>query len=206
MPKFLFILSLLSGLYDPDYVTAQKNYTDSMLTFRKNYKEEFIREERSPLKGKDTAFLRFYPVKTEYCIMAELELTPDAPAFEMLTHNGKKQAYRQYAVARFLLKGIQHKLNIYQNISLIQKEGQRDHLFLPFNDLTNYETTYAGGRYIDLSTGNVQQGKIRIDFNKCYNPYCAFKSGYSCPVPPVENRLQVRIEAGEKLFGKKLTD
>lgn len=185
---------------------AQKSYTDSIAAFRKNYKADFIKEERSPLKGKDTSFLRFYPVKKEYRILADVQLTPQSEVFEMLTHSGKKQIYKQYALATFVLKGKEYKLSLYQNTNMAFSAEMKNYLFLPFNDLTNYETTYAGGRYIDLKTGDIQNGKLLIDFNKCYNPYCAFKEGYSCPIPPSENRLQVRIEAGEKLFGKKVAD
>jgi uncharacterized protein (DUF1684 family) len=182
---------------------AQVSYPDSIALFRKHYKEEFIREERSPLKGNDTAYLRFFPTNKAYSVDATLELTPKSPQFQMQTHSGKIQLYRQYGIANFVLKGKKYKLHLYQNLSLLQKEEHKQHLFLPFNDLTNYESSYAGGRYIDLSTGDIHNGTIRVDFNKAYNPYCAFKEGYSCPIPPVENRLKLRIEAGEKLFGKK---
>lgn len=196
MKKLLafFIFILLAK-----FATAQ-TLADDVAAFRKNYKEDFIREARSPLKAKDTGFLRFYPVDVNFAVWASLQLTPDAPTFDMLTHSGKKQVYRQYAIATFVLNTKAYKLCIYQSMNLIKNVEHQFHLFLPFNDLTNYETTYAGGRYIDLESTNIQHGKIWIDFNKAYNPYCAFKDGYSCPIPPTENRLKIRIEAGEQLF------
>jgi hypothetical protein len=66
--------------------------------------------------------------------------------------------------------------------------------------MTNYETTYGGGRYIDLSLKDIKEGKITLDFNKCYNPYCAYSDGFSCPIPPSENYLSTEIRAGEKVF------
>ena len=69
-------------------------------------------------------------------------------------------------------------------------------LFLPFQDSS--ADSYGGGRYLDIRTGDIRDGKLVLDFNRCYNPYCAYKEGYSCPIPPVENRLPVAIEAGEK--------
>ncbi|HTN16588.1 MAG TPA: DUF1684 domain-containing protein [Chitinophagaceae bacterium] len=203
MIKYAFLLLIVFCSRNTE---AQLPYPDSIALFRKHYKEDFIKEERSPLKGNDTAYLRFFPVNKAYAVNATLELTPKSPQFQMQTHSGKVQQYRQYGVANFILKGKKYKLHLYQNLSLIQQEKHKNHLFLPFNDLTNYESTYGGGRYIDLSTDNIHSGTIRIDFNKCYNPYCAFKEGYSCPIPPVENRLQLRIEAGEKLFGKKTAE
>lgn len=203
MHKLALLLFLYILLYNN--LKAQ-SYSDSIAAFRQHYKEDFIKEPRSPLKAKDTGDLRFYPAKREYQVWAKLQLTPEAKTFDMLTHSGKKQIYKQYAIATFSLKGKKHQLSIYQSLSLTAKEEYKNHLFLPFNDLTNYETTYAGGRYIDLSTENVKNAVILIDFNKCYNPYCAFKDGYSCPIPPSENRMNVRIEAGEQLFAGKVSE
>lgn len=183
-----------------------QSYSDSIAAFRKHYKEDFIKEPRSPLTAKDTGLLRFYPVRKEYLVWAKLQLTPDAATFDMQTHSGKKQAYKQYAVATFNFKGKKYTLSIYQSLSLLSKEEHKRHLFLPFNDLTNYETTYGGGRYIDLSVEQVKNGMLLIDFNKAYNPYCAFKEGYSCPIPPSENRLSFRVEAGEQLFAGKVAE
>jgi uncharacterized protein (DUF1684 family) len=76
----------------------------------------------------------------------------------------------------------------------------KDYLFLPFTDDTNGTDTYAGGRYIDLTVKDFIGSSVVIDFNKAYNPYCAFSGGYSCPKPPDENHLQIPVQAGEKLF------
>lgn len=95
---------------------------------------------------------------------------------------------------------------MYQSIALMQQEELKDYLFIPFNDLTNYETTYAGGRYLDISIKDIQGNRVVLDFNKCYNPYCAYASGYSCPIPPAANRLSVRMDAGEQLFGKEVKE
>lgn len=201
--QFLFILlCILFALKG----VAQTNYIDSIVAFQKNYKSDFIKEPRSPLKGKDTGFIRFYPINRVYRVTATITITNKQDAFEMITHNGKKQQYRHFAVARFILKGKTYQLHLYQSLNLLQQKAYQKHLFLPFNDLTNYETTYAGGRYLDLSLDDIHNGTIIIDFNKAYNPYCAFKEAYSCPIPPAENRLALRIEAGEQLFAGKVSE
>jgi uncharacterized protein (DUF1684 family) len=197
-PIFTLLFLLLAQM------SFGQRYEEKMAAFRKKYKEDFIREERSPLKAKDTGFIRFYPINSNYAVWAELSLTPNAPVFDMLTHSGKKPPYRQYAIATFKIKSKIYSLNIYQSLKLIAKEEMKDHLFLPFNDLTNYKSTFGGGRYIDLSVIDIRNNKILLDFNKCYNPYCAYKEGYSCPIPPSENRLNTRIEAGEQLFAGKV--
>ena len=73
-------------------------------------------------------------------------------------------------------------------------EEYKNHLFLPFTDLSNGEKSYTGGRFIDLEIPN--SDVIVIDFNKAYNPYCAYSPDYSCPIPPAENHLNVNILAG----------
>ncbi len=73
-------------------------------------------------------------------------------------------------------------------------------LFLPFTDLTNSKETYGAGRYIEVKSGN--GNTITIDFNKAYNPYCAYNEAYSCPIPPKENRMAIGILAGEKTYKK----
>jgi len=74
------------------------------------------------------------------------------------------------------------------------------YLFLPFNDYTNYETTYGGGRYIDIQVGDIADNKVLLDFNKSYNPYCAYADGFSCPIPPSENYVHTHVLAGERVF------
>ncbi|MEP6597492.1 MAG: DUF1684 domain-containing protein [Ginsengibacter sp.] len=79
----------------------------------------------------------------------------------------------------------------------------KDYLFIPFIDGTTGETTYESGRYIDLKIVDIQNAIYFMDFNKAYNPYCAYVSSvYNCPVPPKENGIVVSIMAGEKKYAK----
>jgi uncharacterized protein (DUF1684 family) len=73
-------------------------------------------------------------------------------------------------------------------------------LFLPFQDETNGDDTYGGGRYMDLKITDIRDNRITLDFNKCYNPWCAYSDGYNCPVPPKSNHLPIEVKAGEKMF------
>jgi uncharacterized protein (DUF1684 family) len=179
-----------------------QTYVDSVNKHRQAYKQEFIDEERSPLKGNDTSFLRFYKPDAKYRVVADVKLTPDSKTFDIPTHSGKKKSSRKYADLSFKIDKKAYKLEVYQSPDLMKNPKYSDHLFIPFNDLTNYEETYGGGRYIDLSLNDVKDGKVVLDFNKCYNPYCAYSDGYNCPIPPDANRLKVAIKAGEKNFGK----
>lgn len=71
-------------------------------------------------------------------------------------------------------------------------------LFLPFADATNGNETYGGGRYVNLE--ELPDGRMRLDFNRAYNPYCAYNDRWICPLPPPENRLDFAVRAGERKF------
>lgn len=202
MFRFVYIFLFISFFTFKSSQAQDLKYHEQLTHFRKQYKEDFIKDAYSPLSANDTGNLRFYPISKYYCVVAQVTLYKNETPFELQTHNGKKKYYIKYAVATFSLSKKIYHLNIYQSVSTATTIGN-DYLFLPFNDLTNYKTTYAGGRYIDLSIYDIKDNKIIIDFNKSYNPYCAYKEGYSCPIPPSENRLKVKIRAGEKLFNNR---
>ena len=199
--KRLFILFVSAPLFT--YAQSNKLYNDSLNQYRQHYKDEFITDNRSPLKAEDTAYLRFYKPGINYRVSAKIKLTPNSAVFEMPTASGKTKKYRQYGIVTFNINDTIVNLQILQSQKLIQQSEYKDHLFLPFKDLTNYDETYGGGRYIDLSMSDIRDGRITIDFNKSYNPWCAFAGGYSCPIPPAYNKLAIAIRAGEKNYGKK---
>ena len=80
---------------------------------------------------------------------------------------------------------------------------EKNYLFVPFTDLTSGGESYGGGRYLDFFMDDIKNNYLEVDFNKAYNPYCAYATGFNCPIPPAENDLPVSIIAGEKNFAKK---
>lgn len=72
-----------------------------------------------------------------------------------------------------------------------------------WKDGTSGKTTYGGGRYLEFSTSDVKSQQLVVDFNKAFNPYCAYNPGYACPLPPAENTLEESITAGEKFTMEK---
>lgn len=194
---------LLTGL---SFFSYGQSYDDSLMAHREHYRDEFLTDSRSPLKAEDTSFLRFFPPDISYRVFARVVPTQDTQKFDMHTYSGKVRPYRKYADLHFTLNNRPLRLEIYQSLDLLKKEEYKDHLFLPFKDLTNYESTYGGGRYIDLSLKDIDNDFIELDFNKAYNPWCAFASGYSCPIPPDANKLDTPIPVGEKLYGKEHTE
>ena len=129
-----------------------------------------------------------------------LTITENEGYFDMLTTTTRKAKFRKYGVITFKIKDKKYALNVYQ--AEIRQESYQNSLFLPFKDLTNGVKTYAGGRYMELSIPK-EGSEIIVDFNKAYNPYCAYSSKYSCPVVPSENHLNVHIKVGIRYKNKK---
>lgn len=171
--------------------------------FQKKLNREFRDPETSPLPDryrKNFNGLDFFAPDSNYLITAKFTKTPEALPFFMPTTTGGHTEEVVYGKVSFTLEGKMHELEVYQNLELIQQEKYKNYLFLPFSDLTNGEETYDGGRYLDLT---VPEGDtILLDFNKAYNPYCAYNAKYSCPIVPKQNRLDTGIRAGVKAFNK----
>ncbi len=177
-----------------------QDYKAQIADYRNQYRNDFLSDSHSPLKKEDLQYLRFYDADSSYRVTARAEILVNESSFIMPVFTGNGRQYVRYALLKFVLKGKAMELTVYRSIALSAQPQYRDYLFLPFTDETNGTDTYAGGRYIDLRTGEFSGNSIIIDFNKAYNPYCAFGGGYACPKPPEENHLPTAVEAGEKSF------
>jgi uncharacterized protein len=163
---------------------------------------QFINPDTSILLPNDFQIfngLEFYPIDLDFKVEAHLIKTPDEQPFQMQTTTNRLPWYVKYGELHFTLFDADFKLDLFQ--SLEPKEGYEDYLFLPFTDLTSGDGSYGGGRYIDLMVTESQT--ITLDFNKSYNPYCVYNPLYSCPIPPEQNDLKIRVEAGIKDFNLK---
>lgn len=182
---------------------AQTAFHQQITDHREHYKAEFLSTKGSPLQSEAAvALLRFYPADSAYRVTAAVQLTPGTAPVDLPTSMTNRTATQApYATLSFTINGKPCQLTVYRSLSLASNPLYRDYLFLPFTDATSGKETYGGGRYLDLRTGQIQNGKLVLDFNKAYNPYCAYKTGYACPIPPAANRLAVSIEAGEQTYG-----
>ena len=174
---------------------------------REEYKTDFLKNSNSPLKKEDFAFLRFYDPNEKFKVLCEFVPTKRRKAareksLKISTSSGQTAIYTKFGELQFEIDGKPYELTVYQSLKLRNLPQYRDYLFIPFKDLTNGKESYGGGRYLDLRMKETKDDKIYLDFNKAYNPYCAFSAGYSCPIPPKENHLKVAIEAGEMNFAK----
>jgi len=175
-----------------------KSYKDSIEAYFNNYVKN-----HEVVKGKDKELMSFFAPDEKYRINCQFEKITDAPWSPMETSGLIKKIYRVYGKIEFTLNDTAVSLNIYQSQDLMATQQYRDHLFIPFTDATSGVETYISGRYFDFEIKDIKANQLIVDFNKAYNPYCAYVSGkYNCPIPPAENRLTVVIRAGEKSFGK----
>ncbi|WP_339631823.1 MULTISPECIES: DUF1684 domain-containing protein [unclassified Maribacter] len=181
-------------------ITKSDKLADILL-FQEELNAEFKNPESSPLPDRfriDFESLEFFEPDTNYIVEAELVRTPEALPFSMPTTTGRESTEVVYGIAKFTLNGKDHELEIYQSPELITQAEYEDYLFLPFTDNTNGEETYGGGRYLDL---RIPKGnKIILNFNKAYNPYCAYNKKFSCPIVPKVNNLDTEIKVGVKAF------
>ncbi|WP_159021356.1 DUF1684 domain-containing protein [Formosa sp. L2A11] len=174
--------------------------------FQKALNASFKDASESPLKKKDRKVFKsldFFEVDSTYIVQARLEHTPDSTFFEMPTTTERMSKERVFGIVNFKIKGEDFKLKIYESQDLLDQEGDEDYLFLPFLDLTNGDSSYGGGRYIEVLVNNKEKDTvITIDFNTAYNPYCAYNEKFSCPIVPRSNFLNTEIKAGVKVFKK----
>ena len=190
---FVFCLSIS--------VFSQEEKVLSSLEYQQNLNIEFADSLKSPLTKEDLQHFKaldFFPIDNKYIVEATFTRTKKEKNFEMKTSTNRTPIYKKYGELHFIIDGKELQLNVYQNIELSRRKGFEDYLFLPFSDVTNGNESYIGGRYLDMKipTGN----KVIIDFNKAYNPYCAYNYKYSCPIVPLENDLDITINAGVKKF------
>jgi hypothetical protein len=173
----------------------------SLDSFRAESESIFLTSDPSPFSEefrKEFAGLSFFEPNESYCIEATFELNDEAKTVDYPAFNDKTIPFRQYGTFRFEIAGEAQSLVAHQRMDL--PENKRQWLLIMFRDLTNGEETYGGGRYIQVDLPS--NASTRIDFNRATNPYCAYEAQLTCPVPPLENWLKVRIPAGEKDYSR----
>jgi len=194
---FAAVVFAVIMIYSFSNVDIEDKYASNIEKERTEKDQEFKNGEDSPLNEAQEAnfeHLNYYPVNKQYKITAQFELNPMKETISLAYTDGTEKIYLKYGFAYFTLNGKEQKLAILKPTFYEDEE----YLFLPFYDETSTIDTYGGGRYLDLST---DVGKtIEIDFNRAYNPYCAYNKDYRCPIPPKENKITVSVEAGEKKF------
>ncbi len=137
--------------------------------------------------------LSYYPLNPALRFTVKLERYPAPKQVRLGTNTGEIRRGLRYGYFDFEVEDRACRLNVYR---LDEGSGGKSLLFMPFRDATSGAGTYAAGRYLELEENT--SGVYEVDFNRAYNPYCAYNGEYSCPVPPDENTLRVPIRAGER--------
>jgi uncharacterized protein (DUF1684 family) len=183
--------------------SSKDSYTQEIEAAQNELNEFYLNPKTSPLKTEELiAFKKqgghaFYRIDSAFKVKAKLIKHVNPDTVYMPTSSEKIKSFLKSYSAQFKLNSKSYTLSLYQNIKLMNDPDHQDYLFLPFKDMTTGKETYGGGRYIDLEMPT--SNEISIDFNKAYHPYCAYTKGYSCPVPPAENYVELPLEAGIKL-------
>jgi uncharacterized protein (DUF1684 family) len=185
-------LSLANERQDP-----MEGREEVLKVFREK-RDRFFREDpHSPLKERDRkgfTGLKYYPIDLRYAIVGHIEPYPTEPKpiyFKLPTSKGNEKMYVKYGRFEFEWDGKPYVLQIYRPLG----GGE---LFLPFRDKTSGTETYPRGRYLSIEP--MAGGRVLIDFNRAYNPFCEYNEKYTCPFAPEENWLDIAIRAGEKRF------
>lgn len=186
--------------------TNSSAYAAQLRQFRQEKNLAFIRSPDSPISAAQKAAfdsLKYYPADINFRIECGLSrnVRPDTVTLQM--SDNKAEKYLRWGQALFSPPlGLGDEVHpLPDRLTLFLKANGTDStLFVPFTDLTNGHETYGGGRYLDVPIPPADSTGLVLDFNRAYNPYCAYNNEYSCPVPPAENRVRVAIAAGEKSF------
>jgi uncharacterized protein (DUF1684 family) len=192
---------LLAGKLDSLLAQGGENPLEQREQKLKDLREKrdrFFKEgSQSPLKEGDRKKfkgLSYYPIDLKYAMVGVVEGYPTEPKPLYVTLPTNKETGRKYVkYGRFKFKweGKTYTLQIYRPLG----GGE---LFLPFKDKTSDTETYPKGRYLLIEP--MPEGKVLIDFNRAYNPFCQFNEKYTCPFAPEENWFDIVIRAGEKRF------
>jgi uncharacterized protein (DUF1684 family) len=157
-------------------------------------KDRFFKEHpQSPLSEEQRASfagLRYFPEQPGLRMTLAVEPLAEGSTVVMQSSTGDTQEYRRLGRVRFAVDGQEAALTLFAD--------EAGGLFLPFADALAGEETYGAGRYLEPEP--LSDGRVLLDFNLAYNPYCAYNDDWSCPLTPPENRLAVAIRAGERLF------
>lgn len=176
------------------------DYRQELEAHRKSLNDDFLNPNKSPLsKEEREAFIghQFYPIDEAYRVVARFEATPEAKPFALSTSKGTTQLFKRLGILHFELKGQPYTLEVYLRVQRFMPQGQKNYVFLPVIDETTGEATYGAGRYLHYE-GVPEGNEWIIDFNKLYNPSCAYNENFECPVVPEPNHLSTPIEAGIK--------
>jgi len=177
----------------------QEAWEIRLVEYRIDKNESYMDPAESPLMAEDIpAFvgLNYYWPEASLRFRTKLEPDTTGATISLEKRRGEIVEYRRHGTVRFAHAGKIHALGVF---GPVDTAASGDYLWLPFYDTTSGESTYPGGRYLDLEPE--AEGMVELDFNFAYNPLCDYNhEKFNCTLPPAENTLDFAVAAGEKLF------
>lgn len=179
-------------------VRTPRNWATELERHRGTKDDYFRRAADTPLSGEAKAGfagLDYWEPDPEFYFLGDLRRHANPEPFEIITTSGEQRPCERFGWVSFPIDGQTRTLQVYR---LLDIADEWEALLLPFRDATTGAETYPAGRYVDLE--GPPGGPYVLDFNRAYNPSCAYGdvARFACPVTPPENRLDVRVEAGER--------
>ena len=197
--KSVYIIFLVTSCLSQ--LVAQDNaFLKEIEAYRADQHAEFLNPDKSPLTPEERSAFKghsFFAPDESYRVKARFEPTPESKPFPLGTSKGTTQLYKRIGILHFELKGDSLTLEAYLRVQGFGMASKITYVFLPIIDKTTGESTYGAGRYLHYE-GIPKGTEWVIDFNKLYNPYCAYSDRYECPQVPEPNHLPMVIEAGVK--------
>ena len=181
------------------YGSGQVSYSETVIAFQDSLNElqrntnttQLLEEDRASFQG-----LNFFPINSDFVIEATLELEHDPHIFKLTYSNDPNvPQYMSYGTVHFTLKAHEYALHVYQNVEWMSDSSRKNFIFLPFKDWTNGPQSYGGGRFIWLCLPD-EGNTVTIDFNKSFNPPCAYNYYMACPLIPESNQIETEVLAG----------
>jgi uncharacterized protein (DUF1684 family) len=197
---FLFMLMFaLSGCSRFDTSSRPASESPDPLPIERKEKDALFKSgENSPLTPEDQKNfngLKYYPLNASLRFKTRLHRYTGPTQVRLATNKGEIRNGLRYGYFEFPIGEQLFRLQAYR---LEDNASSAPYLFIPFRDATSGKETYGAGRYLDLKENT--SGIYDLDFNRAYNPYCAYNKSFVCPIPPAENTLPVPIRAGEKKY------
>ena len=171
---------------------AASEYLDEITAWREQRDLFFKEHYATPLSDEaivSFAGLDYFDVDETLMVRGSLSEAPES-SISVDSSTGSVSQYPVAGIVDVVLPG--------GMVSLVVLRGEEDEAYIPFRDGTSGKESYGGGRYVSVQIG--LEGECIVDFNRAINPYCAYDSDFSCPLPPPQNWLSARIEAGERAF------
>ncbi len=205
--KFFLIITIVFVLIScgkqDNVMNLDELYVSKLEQERENKDWEFTYEAKSPFNADTSAKqqpLKYFEPSSEFIFKSKLYKNEKV---DTITIFGTRGEERKSLIEGFFIlnyKGNDYKLNLYKSYS----PGGQAYYTILFTDKTTGNETYHVGRYLDFTLNPDPEFIYEIDFNRAYNPYCAYSDLYTCPIPTKDDYLDFEIRAGEKNFHTEL--